>query len=95
MTLFHRHWRAIAVGFAAAALGGLLTLGLDESERAIFAGVALATIAGIYLGFAIADGRTSAIAIAASASWQSPTPIMKSTRYGKEIVPKATQVSRA
>ena len=63
MTLFHRHWRAIAVGFAAAALGGLLTLGLDDSERAIFAGVALAAIAGIYLGFAIADGRTSAIAI--------------------------------
>lgn len=65
MTLFQRHWRAIAVGFAAAAIGGLLTLGLDDSESTVFAGAALAAIGGVYLGFAIADGRTSAIAIQA------------------------------
>jgi hypothetical protein len=63
VTLFERHWRAIAVGFAAAAFGVILVLGLDDAEQVIFAGVALAAIAGIYLGFAIADGRTSAIAI--------------------------------
>lgn len=63
MTLFERHWRAIAVGFGAAAVGGIVALGLDDAEQVIFAGVALAAIAGIYLGFAIADGRTSAIAI--------------------------------
>lgn len=63
MTLFRRHGRAIAVGFAAAAIGGVLTLGLDESEQAIFAGAALAAVGGVYLGFAVADGRTSAIAI--------------------------------
>jgi hypothetical protein len=65
MTLFERHWRAILVGFAAAALGGLATLGLDETESTIFAGAALAAIAGVYLGFAVADGRRSAIAIQA------------------------------
>jgi hypothetical protein len=44
-------------------LGGLATLGLDDSDSTIFAGAALAAIGGVYLGFAIADGRTSAIAI--------------------------------
>ena len=63
MTLFERHWRSILVGFAAAALGGLATLGLDDSELTIVAGAALAAVAGVYVGFAIADGRTSAIAI--------------------------------
>jgi hypothetical protein len=66
MTLFERHWRAILVGFAAAALGGLATLGLDDSESTTFAGAALAAIGGVYLGFAVADGRTSAIAIQAA-----------------------------
>jgi hypothetical protein len=65
VTLFERHGRAIFVGFAAAALGGLATLGLDDSDATIFAGAALSAIAGVYLGFAIADGRTSAIAIQA------------------------------
>ena len=65
MTLFQRHWRAIAVGFALAALGGLVILGLDDSEQTVVAGAALAAIAGVYLGFAVADGRTSAIAIQA------------------------------
>ena len=65
MTLFERHWQAILVGFVAAVLGGLATLGLDDSDSTIFAGVALAAIAGVYLGFAIADGRTSAIAVQA------------------------------
>ena len=41
MTLFERHWRAILVGFVAAALGGLATLGLDDSDSTIFAGVGL------------------------------------------------------
>ena len=63
MTLFRRHWRAIAVGFALAAFGGLVTLGLDDSEQTAVAGAGLAAIAGVYLGFAVADGRTSAIAI--------------------------------
>jgi hypothetical protein len=67
VTLFERHWRAILVGFVAAALGGLATLGLDDSQSTIFAGAALAAIAGVYLGFAVADGRTSAIAIQAAA----------------------------
>ena len=65
MTLFERHSRAILVGFVAAALGGLATLGLDDSDSTILAGAALAAIGGVYLGFAIADGRTSAIAIQA------------------------------
>ena len=65
MTLFERHGRAIVVGFVAAALGGLATLGLGESESTIFAGVALAAVGGVYLGFAVADGRISAIAIQA------------------------------
>ena len=67
MTLFERHWQAILVGFVAAAVGGLATLGLDDSDVTIFAGSALAAIAGVYLGFAIADGRTSAIAVQAAA----------------------------
>ena len=66
MRLFERHWRAILVGFVAAALGGLATLGLDDSDSTIFAGVALSAIGGVYLGFAIGDGRTSAIAIQAT-----------------------------
>jgi hypothetical protein len=65
MTLFERHWQAILVGFVAAALGGLATLGLDDTDSTIFAGAALAAVAGVYLGFAVADGRTSAIAIQA------------------------------
>jgi hypothetical protein len=63
MTLFERHWRSILVGFAAAALGGIATLGLDDSELTIAAGAALAAVAGVYVGFGVADGRTSAIAI--------------------------------
>ncbi len=66
MTLFARHSQAILVGFVAAALGGMATLGLDESDSTIFAGVALAAIGGVYLGFAVADGRPSAIAIQAA-----------------------------
>jgi hypothetical protein len=66
VTLFERHWRAILVGFVAAALGGLAALGLDDSDSTILAGAALAAIGGIYLGFAIADGRTSAIVIQAA-----------------------------
>ena len=65
MTLFERHWRAILVGFVAAMLGGLATLGLDDPESTVLAGVALAAVGSVYLGFAIADGRTSAIAIQA------------------------------
>ena len=57
------HGRAVLAGLAAAALGGLAALGLDESARTIFAGVALAAVAGVYLGFAVADGRPSGIAI--------------------------------
>ena len=63
MTLLERHWRAILVGFIAAALGGLATLGLDDSQSTILAGTALAAVGAVYLGFAVADGRTSAIAI--------------------------------
>ena len=63
MTLFERHWRAILVGFLAALLGGLAALGLDESESTIFAGAGLAAVGGVYLGFAVADGRTTAIVI--------------------------------
>ena len=47
MTLFQRHWRAILVGFAAAAIGGLLTLGLDDTEATIFSGAALAAIGDV------------------------------------------------
>ncbi len=65
MTLFERHWRAILVGFVGAALGVLASLGLDDSSSTIFAGAALAAVGGVYLGFAVADGRTSAIAIQA------------------------------
>ena len=65
MTLFERHWRAILAGLVAAGLGGLATLGLDDSGSTILAGAALAAVAGVYLGFAVADGRTSAIAIQA------------------------------
>ncbi len=65
MTLFQRHWRAILVGFAAAAIGGLLSLGLDDYESTVTAGAGLAAVGGVYLGFAIADGRPSAIAIQA------------------------------
>lgn len=63
--VLEHHWRAILVGFVAAALGGLATLGLDDSESTLFAGVALAAVGAVYLGFAIADGRTSAIAVQA------------------------------
>ena len=63
MKLFARHWRAILVGFVAAAVGGLATLGLDDSESTIVAGAGLAAVGGVYFGFAVADGRTSAIAI--------------------------------
>ena len=39
--------------------------GLNDAESTIFAGAALAPIGGVYLGFAIADGRASAVAIQA------------------------------
>ena len=60
-----QHGRAVLAGLVAAGLGGLAALGLDEPGRTIFAGVSLAAVAGVYLGFAVADGRRSAIAIQA------------------------------
>jgi len=60
MTLFRRHSRAILIGFAAAAVGGLLTLGLDDTEATIFAGAGLAAKALIGAGW-IAHGFWDAI----------------------------------
>jgi hypothetical protein len=67
MGLFERHWRAMLAGFVLASLGGVAALGLDDSESGIVAGAGLAAVAGVYVGFAVADGRTSAIAVQSAA----------------------------
>src|SRR5688572_31089684 len=63
-----------------AAIGGLVTLGLDDSEVTALAAATLAAIGAIYLGFAIADGRTSAIAIQAASMTAFVIVDRKSTR---------------
>lgn len=55
----------LVLGLAAVAIAALL----EGSQRTTFAGVLLAAVGAIYFGFAVADGRPSAIAVqAASAS---------------------------
>ena len=68
MTLLERHRRAILLGVVVAAVGGLPALALDERDTTILAGAALSAVAGVYLGFAVADGRRSAVAIQAASA---------------------------
>jgi hypothetical protein len=64
----HSHGRDLAIGAAlglAAVLGALL---LEGSQHTTLAGVLLAAVGAIYFGFAVADGRPSAIAAQAASA---------------------------
>lgn len=60
-----QHARGMAVGFALGLLSTAFAALLGEGDARIYVGIVLAGIAWVYLGFAIADGRPSAIAVQA------------------------------
>jgi hypothetical protein len=63
------HGRQFAIGLALGLGTVVLAALLEGARHTLFAGVLLGAIGAIYFGFAVADGRPSAIAVqAASAS---------------------------
>jgi hypothetical protein len=65
----HSHGREIVLGFVLGLGAVILAVLLVGSQHTLFLGVLLAAVGAIYFGFAVADGRPSAIAAqAASAS---------------------------
>jgi hypothetical protein len=63
------HVREFLLGLGLGLSAVILAVLLEGSQHTVFAGVLLAAIGAIYFGFAVADGRPSAIAVqAASAS---------------------------
>ena len=63
------HGRELAIGAGLGLATVLLTALLDDSQHILFLGVLLAAVGAIYFGFAVADGRATAIAVqSASAS---------------------------
>jgi hypothetical protein len=57
------HITGILVGLALGLVGVVEAAVLSREDAFVFLGVLLAGIGAVYLGFAIADGRTSAIAV--------------------------------
>ena len=60
-----RHGLGMAVGLGLGLLSNAFTAPLSDSAARAYLGILLAAIGAVYLGFAIADGRTSAIAVQA------------------------------
>jgi hypothetical protein len=63
-----RHLPGMAVGLALGLLSNAFAFALGEGEAFVYRGILLAGIAWVYFGFAVADGRRSAIAIQAIAA---------------------------
>ena len=57
------HVRELALGLGLGLATVLVAALLEGSQHTVFAGVLLAAIGAIYFGFAVADGRPSAIVI--------------------------------
>jgi hypothetical protein len=57
------HWRGMAGGFALAVLGTAFAALASHDNAVVFDAVLLAAIAWVYIGFAIAEGRPSSIAV--------------------------------
>ena len=57
------HAPGMAVGFALGLLSTAFALALDDEDAFVYYGIVLAGIAWVYVGFAVADGRWSAIAV--------------------------------
>jgi hypothetical protein len=55
----------MAIGLLAGLGGNAVALVLPEPQRTVLAGTVLAAVGGVYLGFAVADGRASAIVVQA------------------------------
>jgi hypothetical protein len=62
------HRRELAVGAALGIATVVLALILGGSRHTVLAGVLLGAIGAIYFGFAVADGRPSAIAVQAGSA---------------------------
>jgi hypothetical protein len=62
---WRRHARGMAVGFALGLASNAFAAPLSAADARVYLGIVLAGIAWVYLGFAIADGRPSAIAVQA------------------------------
>ncbi len=61
----HAHGRAMTVGLLLALATWPLWMLVGEEEHRLLAGLLLSGIGAAYVGFAIADGRTSAIVVQA------------------------------
>jgi hypothetical protein len=59
----HEHGRGMVVGLVLALAAWPLWLLMDDEQHRLLAGLLLAGIGTAYVGFAIADGRTSAIVV--------------------------------
>jgi hypothetical protein len=57
------HSRGIAVGLTLGLVSTAFTAAVSRSEAFVYLGVLLGGIGSVYVGFAIADGRRSAIAV--------------------------------
>lgn len=68
MTAMSSHAREVAAGAALGLAAVLVALVLKGSQHTVLAAVFLAAIGAVYFGFAVADGRPSAIAIQAASA---------------------------
>jgi hypothetical protein len=60
-----RHARGMAVGLGLGLLSNAFAAPWSDADARVYAAILLAAIGAVYLGFAIADGRPSAIAVQA------------------------------
>ncbi len=63
-----RHARGIAVGLALGLVTDAFAALLNHEDALVYLAIVLAAIGWVYLGFAIADGRPSAIAVQAGSA---------------------------
>jgi hypothetical protein len=62
---FGHHARAMTVGLGLGLLSNAFAAPLSDADARVYLGILLAAIGAIYLGFAVADGRPSAIDVQA------------------------------
>lgn len=65
MSGLREHGRGMAIGFGLGLLSTAFTLSLTESQAFLYLGILLSGFGFVYMGFSVADGRTSAIAVQA------------------------------
>jgi hypothetical protein len=63
-----RHARGMAVGLALGLITNAFAAPLSHGDALVYLAIVLAAIGWVYLGFAIADGRPSAIAVQAASA---------------------------